>query len=254
MERNRMKTVTKSLGSKKILGAIAILGLILPGINAASSQASTSQPQIDLGTSVNYVLLAHQALTNGASTIISGTGSRIVGISPGISAVGTVSSFLASGASEFQNDTLPPTLAQADLLGAMASIGGLTPTTVGANLSLANDDTIYPGVYTTPGGAAMSVDGNLILDAQGNTNAVFVFIAPTAFNTSAGVTVSLINGAQASNIYWLVGAGMTFGASTTIQGNFLVSADATVGASSVVTGRILGRGAITLGASVNMIA
>ncbi len=249
-----MNTVKRSLGSKKILGAIAILGLIIPGVTATSSQASTSQAQINLGTSANYVLLAHKALTNGASTIISGTGSRIVGISPGISDAGTVSSFLASGASQIQNDTLPPTVAQADLLSAMASVGALTPTTVGANLSLANNDTLYPGVYTTPGGAAMSVDGNLILDAQGNANAVFVFIAPTAFNTSAGVTVSLINGAQASNIYWLVGAGMTLGASTTIQGNFLVSADATLGASSIVTGRVLGLGAITLGASVNLIA
>lgn len=254
MERNRMKTVKKSMGSKKILGAIAILGLILPGVNAASSQASTFHPQINLGTSVNYVLLAHKALTNGASTIISGTGSRIVGISPGISDVGTVSSFLASGATQFQNDTAAPTLAQADLLKAMASISALTPKTVGANLSLANSDTLYPGVYTTPSGSAMSVDGNLILDAQGNANAVFVFIAPTAFNTSAGVTVSLINGAQASNIYWLVGAGLAMGASTTIPGNFLVTADATIGASSVVRGRVLGLGAITLGASVNLIA
>lgn len=46
----------------------------------------------------------------------------------------------------------------------------------------------------------MSIDQNLILDAKGDSNAVFVFVAPTAFNTSAAITVFLQNGAQASNI------------------------------------------------------
>lgn len=239
---------------KRILSVIALLGLILPGTSATPSQANTFQPRINLGTSANYVLLAHTAITNGATTIISGTGSRVVGISPGISGAGTVSSILASGATEFQNGTGAPTLAQADLQSAMASISSLTPTVVGANLSLADSATIFPGVYTTLGGAAMSIDQNLILDAKGDSNAVFVFIAPTAFNTSAAITVFLKNGAQASNIYWVVGAGLTMGASTNISGNFLVTAGTTIGASSTLHGRVLSQDAITLGASVVLIS
>lgn len=57
----------------------------------------------------------------------------------------------------------------------------LIPTVVSANLSLAADATMFPGIYTTPDGAAMSVDGNL---------------TPSALNTSAGVTVFLTNGAK----------------------------------------------------------
>jgi len=250
VERKTVQTVSRMMKPRRILSVVALLGLILPGISATSSQADTPQPQINLGTSANYVLLAHIAITNGATTIISGTGSRVVGISPGISDVGTVSSIIASGATEFQNGTGQPTLAQSDLQKAIASVSSLTPKVVSANLSLADNATVYPGVYTTPGGTAMSIDQNLILDAKGNSNAVFVFVAPTAFNTSAAITVFLQNGAQASNIYWVVGAGLTLGASTNISGNFLVTAGTAIGASSVLHGRILSQDAVSLGASV----
>lgn len=174
MESQKAQSVNRAIKSKRILSVIALLGLVVPGISATSSQASTFQPLIDLGTS--------------------------------------------------------------------------------ANLSLADNATIYPGVYTTPGGAAMSVDQNLILDARGDANATFVFVAPTAFNTSAAITVFLQNGAKASNIYWVVGAGMTLGASTNISGNFLVTAGTTVGASSTVNGRILSQDSVTLGASAVLIS
>jgi hypothetical protein len=232
----------------------AVLGLILPGLSAIPSHAETFQPQINLGSSANYVLLAHTAITNGATTVITGSTSRIVGISPGVADAGTVASILFSGATEFQNATDAPTIAQADLQNAMTYMHTLIPTVVSANLSLAADATMFPGIYTTPDGAAMSVDGNLTLDARGDPNAIFVFETPTAFNTSAGVTVFLTNGAQASNIYWLVGAGLTFGASTTMYGNFLVTAGTTIGASSILHGRVLSQDAITLGASVVLIS
>ena len=250
MDSNKAQTVNRAITPKRILSVIAILGLVVPGISSTSSAAETFQPQINLGTSANYVLLAHTAITNGATTIISGTGSRVVGISPGVSDAGTVSSIIASGATEFQNGTGEPTRAQLDLQNAIASVSSLTPKVVSANLSLADSATIYPGVYTTPGGAAMSIDQNLILDAKGDSNAIFVFVAPTAFNTSAAITVFLQNGAQASNIYWVVGAALTLGASTNISGNFLVTAGTTIGASSTVHGRILSQDAVTLGASV----
>lgn len=62
----------------------AALGLILSGLSALPSHAETFQPQINLRRSGDYVLLAHTAITNGAKTVITGSMSRIVGISPGI--------------------------------------------------------------------------------------------------------------------------------------------------------------------------
>jgi hypothetical protein len=259
IRRTKMKTkivgtTHRPINRLRLFSIAAVLGLILPGVSAMSSQADTVQPRIDLGTSANYVLLAETAITNGATTVIAGSASRIVGINPGVSDVGTVSSILASGATEFQNGTDAPAKAQADLQRALTYISTLTPTVVSANLSLAADATIFPGLYTTPDGAAMSIDSNLILDAKGDPNAIFVFETPVALNTTAGITVFLQNGAQASNIYWVVGAGLTLGASTTISGNFLVTAGTTIGASSLVFGRVLSQDAITLGASVVLIS
>ena len=232
----------------------AVLGLFLSGLSVMPSQAQSVQPQINLGTSANYVLLAHTAITNGATTVITGSSSRIVGISPGIADEGTVASTLFSGATEFQNATDAPTIAQAALQNAITYMNTLIPTVVSANLSLAADSTMFPGIYTTPDGAAMSVDGNLTLDARGDPNAIFVFETPSALNTTSGVTVFLTNGAKASNIYWLVGAGLTFGASSTMYGNFLVAAGTTIGASSILQGRVLSQNSITLGASVVLIS
>ena len=150
MNNQKAQSVNRAIKSKRILSVIALLGLVVPGVSATSSQASTLQPIINLATSANYIVLAHTAITNGATTIISGTGTKVVGISPGVSNVGTVSSILASGATQFQNGTGEPTLAQTDLQNAIASVSLLTPKVVSANLSLADNATIYPGVYTTP--------------------------------------------------------------------------------------------------------
>ena len=255
MEKTKKEGVmNRAINRFRSLTVAAVLGLILPGISAVPSHAGTFQPQINSGSSANYVFLAHTAITNGATTVISGSTSRIVGISPGIADAGTVASILASGATEFQNATDAPTIAQFDLQSAMTYMNTLIPTVVSANLSLAPNATIFPGVYTTPDGVAMSVDENLTLDANGDSNAIFVFETPTALNTTAGINVFLKNGAQASNIYWLMGAGLTMGASTNISGNFLVSAGTTIGAGSTLHGRVLSQDAITLGASVVLIS
>jgi len=84
MDSNKAQTVNRAITPKRILSVIAILGLVVPGISSTSSAAEIFQPQINLGTSANYILLAHTAITNGATTIISGTGSKVVGISPGV--------------------------------------------------------------------------------------------------------------------------------------------------------------------------
>ena len=48
----------------------------------------------------------------------------------------------------------------------------------------------------------------ICVDAQNDPNAVFVIQSDAAMNTTAGVAMNLINGAKASNIYWVTtGAG-----------------------------------------------
>jgi hypothetical protein len=59
--------------------------------------------------------------------------------------------------------------------------------------------------------------------------------------------VSLINGAQASNVYWQVGSSATVGTGASFSGNILALASVSLGTGAVLQGRALARtGAVTL--------
>ncbi|CAN1501833.1 Ice-binding protein [Flavobacteriaceae bacterium] len=108
-----------------------------------------------------------------------------------------------------------------------------------------NGETLTPGVYSVA--AAASMLGTLTLDGQNNPNAVFIFKIGAAFNTGAGTTVLLTNGASACNVFWVVEAAIGLGAITKIKGT-MISHGAAVGAGAgcIIDGRMLTTaGAIT---------
>ncbi len=108
-----------------------------------------------------------------------------------------------------------------------------------------NGETLTPGVYSIAAAAAML--GTLTLDGQNNSNAVFIFKIGAAFNTGAGTTVLLTNGASACNVFWVVEAAIGLGAITKIKGT-MISHGAAVGAGAgcIIDGRMLTTaGAIT---------
>lgn len=66
--------------------------------------------------------------------------------------------------------------------------------------------TLAPGVYTSQ--STLGVSGNLTLDAQGNSGAVWVFQVASALTATSG-SITLAGGAQAGNVYWQVGSSAT---------------------------------------------
>ena len=108
-------------------------------------------------------------------------------------------------------------------------------------LAFGSGEVLLPGVYTITG--AISIAGTLTLDGQGDTNALFIIRGSAAFNTGAGVTVNLVNGASAENIYWVANDAIGLGANTIIQGTlFSNSAAIAAGDGCIVTGRLLTKG------------
>jgi hypothetical protein len=108
--------------------------------------------------------------------------------------------------------------------------------------------TLAPGVYysVTGGVATYAITaGDLTLDAQGNPNAVWVFqtavggtgsllvSSPTGPLLTVPRSVLLINGAQAKNVFWYVGAAATINTGSTMVGNIISSAATTFGTSDV---------------------
>ncbi|CAN5600865.1 hypothetical protein BH11PSE7_BH11PSE7_17350 [soil metagenome] len=151
------------------------------------------------------------------------------------------------------------TLARADALAAYNALVALPAGGVAAPANLAGV-TLAPGVYKAAAGTFMIQGGNLTLDAQGDANAVFVFQMATTLTVggpgaAAPQSVTLINGAQAKNVFWQVGTAATInaGGGGTMVGSILANdgaAFSTAGNVAVVTlnGRVL-----SLGASVTLV-
>ena len=130
--------------------------------------------------------------------------------------------------------------AQSASTAAYVDVGGRGPaTTVPTELGNTH---LIPGVYnslsTTFG---LSNIGPLVLDGQGDLNAVFIFqagFAGTGLTVSNGGAVSLINGAQACNVFWWVQTA-TIGTGATFVGNILALTSVTVANGSNIEGRLL---------------
>jgi len=115
--------------------------------------------------------------------------------------------------------------------------------------------TFHPGLYTNSTSVAISTD--VTLDAQGDADAVFIFQMGTTLTTTGG-SVILAGGAQAGNIFWVVGSSATLSAPT-FQGNILADVSITQNGGVVVNGRLFagsgpgGSGSVTVnGVSVNV--
>lgn len=115
---------------------------------------------------------------------------------------------------------------------------------------LGNGQVITPGVYDIVTPAA--IQGALIFDAQGDPDAIFVIRVNGALTSVAGSTISLINGADAANIFWTSQGATALGANTVFAGTALaVGGAAGIGNSSVLNGRLLSTlGAVTTDTSV----
>jgi hypothetical protein len=79
--------------------------------------------------------------------------------------------------------------------------------------------------------------GNLTLDAQGDSNSVWIFVIGGTFMTGAGGNVVLANGAQAKNVYWDI-AGTTNLGAPTFYGTVVNSPTVAVQSGVSITGRL----------------
>lgn len=110
--------------------------------------------------------------------------------------------------------------ATADLTIAYNQLNAAIPNYFHAPL-LGNGDTLVPGVYHISGVTVLN--GNLILNAQGNPNAVFIFQIEAAFSSNALAKVKLINGAMACNVFWKVEGLVEIASGTYMRGTIVAN-------------------------------
>jgi len=232
----------KKMNKVRLISAIGVLPLLTIFLFPPTSSAVT--PTIRPGSTTTFGVLAATTITNTGPTVISGTAGGDVGLFPGSSFTGSTTVTM-SGVQHIA-DAVANT-AQTDLVTAFNDISAPTPVVL-ATPELASK-TVTPGTYSASGGTFAN-SGSLVLDAQGDPNAVFIFQAASTLITSAGSTMSLLNGAQACNVYWKVGSSATLGTNSTFIGKIMALTSITANSGASIQGQLLARtGAVNLNAN-----
>ncbi len=200
----------------------------------------------DLGAAGTFAVLGGSTVTNTGLTVIEGD----VGVSPGTAITGFPPG-VVTGGTLHHNDALA-VQAHADAAAAYLYLEGMAGST--AN-NLSGTDlgglTLAPGVYTFDSSAQLT--GDLVLDAGGNPNAIFVFQIGSTLTTATGATVTVINGGadfDASGVFWQVGSSATLGVDTRFTGILIAYASITVVSGTSIDGAVMAiHGAVTLDTS-----
>jgi len=215
----------------KILLSITAVILLSPKMNFGQAP--------NLGTTSNFALFSTVGAINisGVSQLTGDIGTNSGSTTVFVNVNGTIHD--QDGASS---------QCATDLQLAYNQLNSATPTFSIAP-GLGNGDTLVAGVYYVA--AASTLDLNLILNAKGNSNAVFIFQMQAAFSTGPNAKVKLINGALACNVYWEVNGAIGMAAGTTMRGTLVANGAINMNANDTLEGRALSlSGAVTVDGSM----
>ena len=236
-------------------------------MSVPASQAS-APATINLGSSSNFGVIAGTYITTGATNTITGslgaggaitTGATntiagdlyaVAAITTGAS--NTITGSLHAGAaitlgdpttiSGTQADTQPLapafSAAKTDLDSAISDAASRTDFQIVKELG---GSTLVSGVYSAAASDFLTLTGTITLDAEGDSNAVFIIKSPTYLVSAAGSQVVLANGARASNVFFFTGTHMLLGANTILKGNVLATDYVSFGADVQVEGHIFSK-------------
>ena len=229
----------RSLDKKKrfhVRGLIIGLAAVLFSLH---QDARAAQAPVALGSAAPFGVLAASTVTSAGGATVNGD----LGVSPGTAVAGspTVTGMMHLGdpiAAQAQSDL---TIAYNDAAGR-----AVNPITVAGNLG---GQTLAPGLYKSTSSLAIS-SGDLTLDAQGDTNGVWIFQMGSTLTTTAGRQVIRRGGAKAANVYWQVGSSATLGTTSVFKGTIMAAESITLNTGAILDGRALARnGAVTLDAN-----
>ncbi len=227
-----------------LFGALALTFLV------AGQTARATPTTVDLGAASGFAVLAGSGITvAGAanSTFITGDiGSFPTATMTGLGNVGL------TGVNQGGNATTAQ--AQIDLISAYNTAAGYAPTVIyGGGYDLVGSS-LSAGVYND--GSSLFLSGTLTLDGHGDPNAIWIFQTGSTLITASTSKVVLIDGAQAKNVFWVVGSSATLGTDTAFMGNILAWQSITLTTGVTVDGRVLAaNGAVTMDANdINILA
>jgi len=234
----------KWINWKKRLCLSFIIATSLVTVHQDAMAAAT----VDLGTAQNFAFLAGSGITvAGAVNTTTVTGS--IGTYPTTSISG-IANIVLSGVNNAGNAVTQT--AKSDLLTAYNSaVGRPADVSYGPGHDLGGQ-TLVAGVYNSS--STLGLTGSVTLDAQGDPSAVWILQAGSSLTTASNSSVVLTNGAQACNVFWVIGSSATLGTGTNFVGNILALTSITLTTSVTVDGRVLAiNGAVVLDTNTLML-
>lgn len=235
-----MKTQDRMRFVPLLLALALVVMLALPAMSMAA------QPTVNLGTTSSFAVLAGTTITNTGSTVINGSAGGDVGLYPGTDFPGQAGVTM-SGAPHIADAVAG--VAKDDLVAAYDDAAGRTPVSV-IPVELGGA-VLKPGVYAPVAGGAFQITGTLTLDAEGDPNAVFIFLTDSTLITAANSNVNLVNGARFCRVFWKIGSSATLGTNSHFVGHLFALTSIAAQTGATVQGQLLARnGEVTLDSNV----
>ncbi len=218
---------------------------------------------VNLGLSGDYVILSQAGISTSGTTAITGN----MGISPmtstgitgdwalNLPSGGAFSTSLRVTGNVYAPDYAPPTpvnltTAINNMTTAYTTANGLTvPAPVNELMAgNLNGQTLAKGIYKWS--SSVTVTNGIILDGGGDNCSTFILQIAGDLTVANGAIITLQNGAQARNIFWVVaGSSAALGTTVDFSGNILCKSLISLNTGAKVTGRLLSQTAVTLNAS-----
>ena len=214
---------------------VALISLLI--FLAFGPTLQAQETSVGLGTADDFAVLSGETITNTGPTTITGD----VGLHPGSDTPG------------FDSVTLNGELHVADAVAEQAKVDLVTayddaagrPVTATIATELGGE-TLTSGVYDSASGT-FEITGTLTLDAEGDPDAAFIFQMDSTLVTASASSVSVINGAQACNVFWQVGSSATLGTTSSFVGTVMALTSIGMDTGAIAEGRMLARnGEVTL--------
>ena len=234
-----------------------MVALMVP-VTVMAQSPPPNPAAVNLGTAGNFVVLAQTAISTTGATHITGD----IGVSPVaasyITGFGLIkdasntfaTSSLVTGKAYAADYTSPTpakmTTAIGDMGTAFSNAAGRSANYTELYAGDVTGKTLTRGVYKWGTALLVSAGGVTI---SGSATDVWIFQIAQNLTVANGAAITLIGGAQASNIFWQVSGKVTLGTTAAMNGVMLCQTNIAISTGATVNGRALAQTAVTLDAN-----